>query len=132
MQHVVVFGVFDVLHPGHLYFLKQAKKYGHLTVVVSRDERVALRKKYRPFLNEITRLEIVRSIRWVDSAMLGDRVGRWKILHRLKPDIICVGYDQNVDVLKNYNLPRKPRVIRIRPWKAAQYSSTKLKCHLYA
>lgn len=131
MKRVVVFGVFDLLHPGHLYFLREAKKHGaHLTVVVTRDARVAREKKRKPIFNGRERLQMVRAIRWVDHAILGDKVGEWKILARLKPDVICVGYDQKVEWV-NLSIPRKrgsrPKIVRIRRRRTKKYRSTTLR-----
>ncbi|KKS53604.1 MAG: FAD synthase [Parcubacteria group bacterium GW2011_GWC2_45_7] len=131
MKRVVAFGVFDLLHPGHLYFLEQTKKYGtHLTVVVTRDARVRQEKKHKPFFNERERLEIVSAMKWVDRAVLGDRAGEWNVLMRLKPDVICLGYDQKREWLERSQLQYQPRIVQIKPWQARKYSSTVLKWHL--
>ncbi|MEM3661293.1 MAG: adenylyltransferase/cytidyltransferase family protein, partial [Candidatus Micrarchaeaceae archaeon] len=52
-------GVFDIINPGHIYFLKEAKKLGdELVVVVARDS-TAKKLKHRPLMNEDTRLRII-------------------------------------------------------------------------
>lgn len=126
MKRVVVFGVFDILHPGHLYFLQQAKKYGnHLTVVVTRKTRVRAEKKHTPVFDERERLKMVFALKEVDRAVLGDRQGEWNVLKRLRPDVVCVGYDQNQSWIKKCGLKKIPEVIRIKRWKnysARQYA----------
>lgn len=127
MKRVVVFGVFDLLHPGHLYFLRKAKKYGeHLTVVVTRDTRAIYEKKHKPFFNERERLEMVRTLRLVDRTVLGDRAGEWRVLKRLRPDVVCIGYDQKVEWIKKCELKKMPKVVRIKGWHTNKYRSTNL------
>ena len=118
MKRVVVFGVFDILHPGHLYFLQEAKKYGdYLTVVVTRDARVRAEKVHRPVFSERERLKMVSALRWVDEALLGDRIGEWKILKRLEVNVLCLGYDQNQSWIKKCGLKKIPKIVKIRRWK---------------
>ena len=131
MKKVVVFGVFDLLHPGHLYFLKQAKSHGnHLTVIVTRDARVKSEKKRTPFFSEQERLEMVQALQVVDKAVLGDRVGEWTINKLVKTDVICIGYDQNAGLIKKSNFDPKLKVVRIKPWRVQKYTSTNLRKHL--
>lgn len=128
MRKVVVFGVFDLLHPGHLYFLNQARRHGnYLTVVVTRDVRVVYEKKHKPIFNEHERLEMIASLRIVDRAMLGDKVGEWTILRKLKPDVVCIGYDQNVEWVAHCGFKCLPKLIRIKGWQTRKYRSSKLK-----
>lgn len=125
MRKVVVFGVFDLLHPGHLYFLKQAKKYGdHLTVVVTRDARVKAEKKHAPVLNERERLEMVSALRIVDHALLGDKVGEWSVLKKLRPDLVCVGYDQKEQWIEKCGLKNLPSVIHLKAHYPQKYKSS--------
>ncbi|MHA1679090.1 MAG: adenylyltransferase/cytidyltransferase family protein, partial [Promethearchaeota archaeon] len=57
-KKVLCFGTFDILHPGHVSFLKQARKYGnYLVVVVARDENVKKIKGKYPLDNELKRIE---------------------------------------------------------------------------
>lgn len=93
---VMVFGVYDRLHPGHRAFLGQAKKYGsNLIVVVARDSAVFKLKKRWPQENEKTRLKNVARLKMVSRAVWGDiRQGSYNVIKKYKPDIICLGYDQ--------------------------------------
>lgn len=127
MKKVTVFGVFDLLHPGHLYFLKQAKRHGaYLTVVVTRDARVLREKGSKPFFNEKERLAIVQSLAIVDKAILGDKPGQWSIYKKIHPNIIAVGYDQQHHI-QNADRNKTIRFVYIKPWKPSRYNSSNVK-----
>lgn len=94
MVRVMATGVFDLLHPGHIHYLAEAKKLGdELVVVVARD-RTAERFKHRPIASEDQRLEMVRALKPVDRAVLGNEGDIFEILTELRPDVIALGYDQ--------------------------------------
>src|SRR3989338_9001076 len=94
MKTVMAFGSFDVLHPGHLYFLKSAKKLGdRLVVVVALDRTIEKIKGKSPKYKERERLEHVRELGFADKAVLGYEVDPYEIIEEINPDIICVGYD---------------------------------------
>jgi len=94
---IVACGTFDLIHPGHIAFLKKAKNLSEnseLIVVVARDITVVKEKRKRPILNEKERLEIVSSLKFVDKAILGSKTDKLEIIEKLKPDILVLGYDQ--------------------------------------
>lgn len=109
-------GTFDIIHPGHGYYLEESKKLGgkdaRLVVVVARDSTVISRKRV-PIVNEKQRLEVVKMLKPVDEAYLGSNTDMFKIVEKLKPDIISIGPDQNFDLqkleneLKKRNIPAK-------------------------
>ncbi|MBN1778813.1 MAG: adenylyltransferase/cytidyltransferase family protein [Candidatus Buchananbacteria bacterium] len=124
---VMVFGTFSVIHPGHLNLFKQAKKYGgRLAVVVARDKVSQKIKGRKPINTENDRLELVRSLKIVDQAVLGDRIDPMKNIKKFKPDVVCLGYDQVafVDILKKTFPDQK--IIRLKPYKEKHYKSSKL------
>ncbi len=95
MVRVMATGVFDILHPGHVLFLREAKKLGdELVVVVARDSTAA-RMKHRPIVHERDRRFMVESLKPVDKAVLGYEDDMYRIVEEIKPDIIVLGYDQN-------------------------------------
>ncbi|MDI9618214.1 FAD synthase [Methanothermobacter sp.] len=101
MKTVMATGTFDIIHPGHGFFLKEAKKLGgenaRLVVVLARDSTVRARKR-TPIIGEKQRLEVVRMLKPVDEAYLGSETDMFEIVHRLKPDIIAIGPDQKFDI----------------------------------
>ncbi|MBN2367590.1 adenylyltransferase/cytidyltransferase family protein [Candidatus Woesearchaeota archaeon] len=90
----MAFGTFDLLHKGHEFYLKKAKKYGHLTVVVARDLTVKKVKGHFPRHNEQRRLEAVKKLAVADDVMLGNLGDPLKVVEDVRPDILCFGYDQ--------------------------------------
>jgi FAD synthetase len=92
---VMVFGTFDLLHPGHLFFFEQAKKFGEILVVsVARDQNVKKIKGEAPLFSEDERMKAVGKIDLVDAVLLGDRTHYMSHIKRIAPDVIVLGYDQ--------------------------------------
>ena len=90
-------GVFDILHPGHVLFLREAKKLGdELYVVVARDTTAA-KLKHRPIMGEEMRRFMVEALKPVDHAVLGYEDDMYRIVEEIHPDIIVLGYDQKFD-----------------------------------
>jgi len=94
MVRVMATGVFDLLHPGHLYFLEEAKQLGdELVVVVARDQ-TARRLKHEPYVPEHIRRQMVEALKPVDRAILGSSTDIYQTVVDEKPDIIALGHDQ--------------------------------------
>ena len=94
MVRVMATGVFDLLHPGHLHFLEEARRLGdELVVVVARDQ-TARRLKHTPYVPELIRREMVEALKPVDRAVLGSTTDIYQTVVELKPDIIALGYNQ--------------------------------------
>lgn len=100
MVTVVATGVFDIIHPGHVTYLSEAKNLGdRLVVVVARDDTAEARKR-KPFLPEQQRLEVVSALKPVDAAVLGDSKDFLKPIREIAPNIIALGPDQEVDEIQ--------------------------------
>ena len=86
-------GVYDLFHIGHLNLLKNAKGLcDKLIVGVSVDELVAYKHK-RAVIPFAERLEIVRSIKYVDAAIPQDDLDKFKMWEKLHFDVLFVGDD---------------------------------------
>lgn len=96
---VLVGGVFDLLHAGHIHTLKAAKALGDvLIIVVATNTTVSQVKKNRKiYHDELRRLELVSSIQFVDKALIGRKNSIYETVELVKPDIIALGYDQSHD-----------------------------------
>ncbi len=93
---VLVGGAFEIIHPGHLHLLRKARELGRVVVVVARDSTVQKMKGRPPIVPEQQRLEVVRSLCYVDEACLGnDPLDVEATLKTLKPDIVLLGPDQD-------------------------------------
>ena len=97
MVRVMASGVFDLLHPGHLYYLKEAKKLGDELVVVGATDNTVRKRKHEPITPQDMRLEMVEALKPVDRAVLGHENDVFRTVEELKPDIIALGYDQDFD-----------------------------------
>jgi len=94
MVKVVATGTFDLLHMGHIYYLREAKKLGNkLAVIVACDSTVR-KLKHEPVTPEKMRLEIIKELRIVDEAVLGHEGDMYEVVKDIEPDIIALGYDQ--------------------------------------
>lgn len=97
MVRVLATGVFDILHSGHLHYLREARAMGdELLVVVACDDTVR-RRKHEPITSEAMRAELVGAMKPVDRAMVGEKGDPYRIVLELRPDIIALGYDQDFD-----------------------------------
>ncbi|MEM4704905.1 MAG: adenylyltransferase/cytidyltransferase family protein [Candidatus Bathyarchaeia archaeon] len=134
---VLASGVFDLLHLGHVKFLEEAKKAGgpnaELIVIVARDSTVLKRKGEKPVMPENQRCVLVESLKVVDCAMLGfEGFDIGKVIEKIKPHIIAVGYDQDgmEKTVKEYVEKKKLNIKIVRIGKFGENeldSSSKIK-----
>lgn len=96
-------GVFDLFHIGHLNMLKNAKGLcDKLIVGVTIDELVSYKNKKAVIPFE-ERIEIVRSIKFVDTAIAQENIDKFEAWKKLKFDILFVGDDwYNTESWKEY------------------------------
>ncbi len=97
-KRILASGVFDIVHPGHLHYLTEARRHGdHLTVIVTSDAQAA-REKRPPRHPAAERARQVAVLGPVDEAVIGaepyDLVG---MVRELRPDVIALGHDQPFD-----------------------------------
>lgn len=121
MVKVMATGTFDLLHMGHIYYLKEAKKLGDtLSVVVAKDSTVR-KLKHEPVNPEEIRLDLIKEVKVVDEAYLGYEDDMYAIVEEVKPDIIALGYDQIHDenTIKSELKKRKltAKVVRLSEYK---------------
>jgi len=124
---VVATGTFDLLHPGHLYYLKESRALGdELHVIVARDKNVV--HKPSPIVPEMQRVVMVSALSSVTSARLGDPTDMMRPIEEIKPDIITLGCNQH---FSEQDLERRLRerglmaqIIRIGEYKECTYCSS--------
>ena len=93
---VAVSGYFDPIHVGHLDYLEHAKKLGDKLVVIVNNNHQCVLKKGKPFMDELDRMRIVKSLGMVDEVFLSVDSDRsvCKSLEEIKPDIFANGGDR--------------------------------------
>ena len=114
-------GTFDILHMGHIYYLKEAKKLGDTLIVIVACDSTVRKMKHEPVTSEKMRLQLIKELKIVDDAYLGKKDDIYKIVEEIKPDIIALGYDQihNEKVIRQ-NLEKrniKAKIIRLSKYK---------------
>ena len=135
MKKAMVFGTFDILHPGHRFLFKEAKKHGDsLVVVVALDSTVEKLKHKQPKHNQQYRLLQVAADTLVDKARLGYPDDFYKVIEEEQPDVICLGYDHPItekDLKQKLQvLGLSTQVIRAKALKSEKYKGGKVKKNL--
>lgn len=129
MKKVMAQGTFDVLHPGHLHYLRESRGHGDsLTVVIARDSRVQDRKDL--FFDEEERRELVGALEVVDEAVLGSEGDIYSTVEEVDPDVITLGCDQGHDPAEVEELAEEVTGHRVEVTRIGEkegYSSSELK-----
>ena len=96
MKKVLATGTFDLLHPGHVHYLRESAAQGdELVVIAARESMVS--HKNPPVLPEEQRREMVETLEPVDRAVLGSEDSIFEPLHDIRPDVVTLGHDQHYD-----------------------------------
>jgi rfaE bifunctional protein nucleotidyltransferase chain/domain len=110
-------GVFDLLHPGHLRYLQQARALGDALIVgVNSDRSVrAIKGPLRPITPEAERAEILAALAPVDAAVMFDEDTPHAIIAAIQPDILVKGADWAEDAIVGRDIveARGGRVVRM-------------------
>lgn len=131
-NYVLTFGTFDLVHDGHIHYLREAKKYGDkLVTIVATDKNVEKLKWTLPKNTQTQRIQDVKNTQIADLVTLGWETSHLDWLTLYAPKIVCLWYDQvgfseqlRLYIQKN-NLDIS--VIRMAPYKPEVYKSSKLK-----
>lgn len=114
---VLTNGVFDILHPGHVRYLLDARREGDaLIVAVNSDRSVrAIKGPARPVAPENERAEILAALASVDAVVVFDEDNPQQIVSRLQPDVLVKGADWAMDDIIGRETveSRGGRVVRI-------------------
>ena len=127
---LVVFtnGVFDLLHPGHVRYLQDARRLGALLIVgVNSDRSVrAIKEPGRPLNPEDERAEVLLSLECVDAVVVFDEDDPHRLIEAIQPDVLVKGADWGPTEIIGRDVveARGGRVVRIDL--APGYSTTEL------
>jgi D-beta-D-heptose 7-phosphate kinase/D-beta-D-heptose 1-phosphate adenosyltransferase len=121
-------GVFDLLHPGHVRYLEQARALGDCLVVAINSDRSVRANKgpSRPILPEGERAEVLLALRSVDCVVVFDEETPHAIVTVVQPDVLVKGADWGPDNIVGRDIveARGGRVVRVELAKG--FSTTEL------
>lgn len=134
MARIMVFGTFDVIHPGHEDFFRQARSLSddpYLIVSVARDSAAKRHRGIPPRHAERERRRALESHPLVDEAVLGDERGYMAHIIAARPDIIALGYDQSGEYVEHLErdlteADLSSKVVRLKAFNPETYKTSKL------
>ena len=129
---VIAFGTFDLLHPGHISYLTQAKALGdRLVVVVATDKNVKKIKGRAAVNSQEARRDLVAGLGIADEAIIGFEDDMMKSVLRAMPQVIAMGYDQKPS---DSELRKKlsargisAKIVRMKPYRPEVHKSSKIR-----
>ncbi|HWQ68152.1 MAG TPA: adenylyltransferase/cytidyltransferase family protein [Methanospirillum sp.] len=128
-RRIVATGTFDLLHPGHLWYLEESARLGdELWVIVARDGNV--RHKPKPLIPEEQRVRMVAALKPVTRAVLGDLDDMFRPIEEIQPAVITLGFNQhfNEDTLREGLKARglTAQVVRVSEYAGSPYTSSRM------
>ena len=97
MKKVMVGGVFSTLHPGHEFFLRKAKEFGDFLIVVIASDKTLIMKKGIADKTAEQRKKAIEDLGIADRVVIGDNEDWFRTVEKEKPDVIVLGYDQELN-----------------------------------
>lgn len=111
-------GVFDLLHPGHVRYLGEARRAGDVLVVgVNSDRSVRINKgPDRPIIPEAERAEVLAALACVDAVVVFDAATPHDVIAAIQPDVLVKGADWAEDAIVGRDIveARGGRVVRVK------------------
>ena len=121
-------GVFDLIHPGHVRYLGDARSLGDVLIVgLNSDRSVRVNKgPERPITPEQERAEVLAALEVVDAVVIFDEETPHQIIARIRPDVLVKGADWGPDNIVGRDIVEASggRVVRMEL--APGFSTTKL------
>ena len=121
-------GVFDLLHPGHVRYLSDARALGDALIVAINSDRSVRANKgpLRPITPQHERAEIVAALRSVDAVTIFDEDTPHALIESIQPDVLVKGADWDADNIVGRDIveARGGTIVRIQL--ATGFSSTRL------
>ena len=97
---VLVHGVFDLIHKGHIEYFKEAKKYGEILVASVTADKYVNKGVNRPYFNSLDRIKFLTELELIDFVILSQNKSSVEIINSLKPNF----YIKGPDYLKRKNI----------------------------
>ena len=125
MKKVLCLGTFDILHKGHEEFLKDAKTHGDFLIVnVVSDKLVYENKGRYPKNNQETRAINLRKLGLADRiiAVSDNEEQNLKLIRKINPNIIVIGYDQESDFIRKLKEFLKKDELKVEYYKSKEFA----------
>lgn len=121
-------GVFDLLHPGHVRYLQEARTLGDALIVgINSDRSVRANKgPDRPITPETERAEVLRALECVDAVAIFDEETPAGIIKRLQPDVLVKGADWGADSIVGRDTVEARGGVVVRMELSPGYSTSEL------
>jgi D-beta-D-heptose 7-phosphate kinase/D-beta-D-heptose 1-phosphate adenosyltransferase len=87
-------GCFDIIHAGHIHYLREAKSLGDVLIVaINSDSSIKRLKPGRPIVPQGERIEVISALQMVDYVTVFDEDTPYNLIKLLRPDILVKGGD---------------------------------------
>ena len=109
-------GCFDILHPGHIKILKEAKKKADI-LIVGLNSNISVKKikgPQRPILSQSARAKILESIKYVDYVVIFNEKTPYNLIKRIKPDYLIKGADWTKEKVVGGNLAKNVFLVKLK------------------
>ena len=92
-------GCFDLLHVGHVRYLKEARALGDCLIIGLNSDRSVRKIKdpVRPLISEDQRAEVLAALECVDYIVLFDEADPFKLIEEIRPEVLAKGADWSMD-----------------------------------
>lgn len=106
-------GCFDILHKGHIIYMKKAKKLGGILIVGmnSDDSARRLKGKDRPINNQESRAAVLASLEFVDYVITFDEDTPFNLIKDIKPDVLVKGGDYKIEEIVGREFAKEVKII---------------------
>jgi rfaE bifunctional protein nucleotidyltransferase chain/domain len=90
---VLVHGVFDVIHLGHIEYFREAKSYGNILIASVTCDQFVNKGFNKPYFKETERCNFLSSIELIDYVVISQSHSSTFIINYVKPNFYCKGPD---------------------------------------
>jgi len=125
---VITFGNFDIIHPGHIAYLKFAKLQGSKLYTIVATDYFSEKIKGRVNINkEDKRKQDIIKLNIADVVLLGSKTNPFESILKIKPDVIVLGYDQKAPINEIKKLFPKIKILKAPEFKPSIFKSSIIK-----
>ena len=102
-------GCFDLIHPGHIFLIEQAKKEcDKLIVAINNDNSVrSIKGKSRPIQSDYSRASVLSALESVDAVIIFSEKTPFKLIKFIRPNVLVKGSDYKIGQVVGGNFVRK-------------------------